>query len=418
MESVRDPADSGRGVSGVGKTPFGAVRFSLIVLTGGDFPVRTSFALGETLEPIRTFLSTRESRAYVAMERANRMLQPQLLAKSDFGSTAIEVRGDTVKTTSLVNRFYDLPLGWRLSNSTRDLIARQSGRYWDCDPNEAFEQTVSGWPATDCIQVLVHHELNRSLKSAGEEAALVAAARRVFNKKSKPRLDHQALIRCYRKKAIPNMTVAQSRNLDALLRVWDENANWDQDLWLAYILGTVAHETGDFHFQSEQLPRTAGALSRLYPRIFPTAESAEPFVGKPEELMNRIYGPEGRGRALGNTEPGDGWRYRGRGMIEATGRYNYKKYGEMIGIDLEKWPDLMFVPEVGARVSTIPFFFPPQNFERFKNAFSGGTPDWTRLRRLVNGGTQGLDQVRAKTMIFSDCIAEAKLPATPLAQDD
>lgn len=415
MEPVRDPSNTGARESGVGKTPFGTVRFSLIVLSGGDFPVRSSFAFGETLEPIRAFLSTRESRAYVAIERANRVFQPRLLTTIDFGGTAIEVRSDAVKTTDLVSRFYDLPLGWRLSKNTRDLIALQSGQYWDCDANAAFEQTVAGWPATDCIQLLIHHELNHSVTSAGEEIAITTFARRIFNKNPQPRLDHQAVIRCYRNKAIRYMTVAQSRNLDALLKVWDENKQWDQDLWLAYLLGTVAVETGDFRFRSEQVPGNAAMLSRLYPKVFPTAESAEPFVGKPEELMNRIYGPEGLGPSLGNTEPGDGWRYRGRGMIEATGRYNYRRYGKTIGIDLERWPDLMYVPEVGARVATIPFFYGARNFERFREAFRGAQPDWELLRRLVNGSTGALEQVRGKTMVFADCIAQAKALVSSVA---
>ena len=136
------------------------------MLSGGGFPVRGSFALGETLEPVRTFLSTRESRAYAAIERANRTLQPQSIATVELGDLPIPVMANVVKTTSLTNRFYDMPLGWTLSDRTRDIIARQSGRYWDCDPDENFEQT-GGFPATDCIQLLVHHELNRSLAEAG-----------------------------------------------------------------------------------------------------------------------------------------------------------------------------------------------------------------------------------------------------------
>ncbi len=378
MESIRDPADTGRRISGVGKTPFGTVRFSLIVLSGGDFPVRSSFALGETLEPIRTFLSTRESRAYVAIERANRTLQPMQLAKQQFGDKSITVQGNTVKTTSLVSRFYDLPLGWRLSDRTRQVIAWQSGRFWDCDPNEKFEPSVTGWPATDCIQLLIHHELSKSLGAGGEEAAYVAYARGIFNGKTKPRLNHQALIRCYRDKALKTMTVVQSRNLDALLSVWDENEQWEDDFWLAYVLGTIAHETANFRAKVE---RTT------------------------EAQANQRYG----GR-MGNTEPGDGWRYRGRGMIQLTGRTNFRNTGKTLGIDLEAIPKLMEVPEVSAR-GAVSFFFGGVNQARVRNAMKENPPNWTALRRIVNGGTQGLQDVRAKTEIFQACIAQAKMPA-------
>ena len=384
MEPVRPPGDEGRPIGNVGKTPFGKVRLNLIVLSGGDFPVRGSFALGETLEPVRTFLSTRESRAYVAIERANRTLQPQSIAAFKHGDVSIDVKAKAVRTTSLTNRFYDMPLGWTLSDKTRDIIARQSGRYWDCDPNENFEQTVSSFPATDCIQRIVYHELTKSLPAAGEEAGRVAFARRFFNAKAPPRLNHQALIGCYRDKALKNMSLGQSRNLQAILKVWDEHTEWSEDLWLAYVLGTVAHESGDFRFQTE--------------------------FGSEAALNARYAG------RLGNTEPGDGWRYRGRGLILITGRNNYRRSGQAIGIDLEALPDLMTIPDVSARAATTSFFFRKGNLERFQRATSEGRPNWAQLRTIVGGGPTGADRVRDKAIVFLDCIKHAK--EKPALDDD
>lgn len=385
VESLRKGAEStpdkpNPGLSGTANTPFGAVRFNLIVLSGGDYPVRSSFALGESLEPIRTFLSTRESRAYVAIEHANRTFPPRLLRGTQLGEAAVAVTAAAVRRTKLINRFYDLPLGWALADRTRDIISRQSGRYWDCDPDERFEPTLNGFPSADCIQLLVHYELSNSLGQASEDLALSSYARHLFETNAPPRIPHQPLISCYRDKVLSNMTLTQSRDLDALLKVWDNNPQWDQDFYLAYILGTVAHESGNFSYQSEVIT---------------------------EEAANQRYGRT-RGVALGNTQPEDPWRYRGRGMIQLTGRANYRSSGNRIGVDLERWPDLLFVPEVGARVATVGFFFTPSNLERLKRQISGPSPNWAALRRIVNGGLTGTDDVRNKTNVFAGCIAQAK----------
>ncbi len=91
---------------------------------------------------------------------------------------------------------------------------------------------------------------------------------------------------------------------------------------------------------------------------------------------------EGRGD-LGNTEPGDGVRYHGRGFIQLTGRANYRWYGHAIGVPLEDQPDLALQPDVAARVFAKYF-----SDRAVHHAAQDG--DWTEVRRKVNGGTNGL----------------------------
>src|SRR5215216_4741574 len=91
---------------------------------------------------------------------------------------------------------------------------------------------------------------------------------------------------------------------------------------------------------------------------------------------------EGRGD-LGNTEPGDGVRYHGRGFIQLTGRANYRWYGRALGLPLEDDPDLALDPAVAARVFARYF-----SDRAVHLAAQGG--DWTAARRKVNGGTNGL----------------------------
>jgi predicted chitinase len=102
------------------------------------------------------------------------------------------------------------------------------------------------------------------------------------------------------------------------------------------------------------------------------------------------YGPESYfkqydGRvALGNTKPGDGYKYRGRGFIQITGRYNYTKYGERFGVDLINNPDLALDPTISAKI--LAAYFVDRGVAQAANA-----QDWRGVRRLVNGGYNGWD---------------------------
>lgn len=105
----------------------------------------------------------------------------------------------------------------------------------------------------------------------------------------------------------------------------------------------------------------------------------EKYNGTPEEYFARYDG-----RAdLGNTEPGDGMRYKGRGFIQLTGRANYQRYGAMLDIDLEGNPDLALQPSVAADVLAL--FFRDKHLDTL--AMTGG---WVTLRRRVNGGENGM----------------------------
>lgn len=358
METVSEPGNEGRRLSSVARIPGGGkVRFNLIVLSGGGFPVRGSFALGETLEPVRTFLSTRESRAYAAIERANRTLQPQSIATFKQFDPPVTVTANVVKTTSLTNQFYDMPLGWRLSERTRDIIARQSGRYWDCDPDENFEQT-GGFPATDCIQLLIHHELSQSLAAAGKGIGMAKYASSLFSA-GEPRFSHQRFIRCYRDRADPNMNLQQARNLEALLRVWDANPDWQEgkDAWLAYILAAAAERTGDFS-----------------------------------------------------------QRYALQLKVDRAAR---RRFGDLLGVDLQGMPELMLVPDIAARIAIVDYFFPEERFKKFEAAFATTPLDWVALRKLTGTSDAAAASIEQRMSRFLQCIVETKLsekPREPSAQ--
>jgi len=98
-----------------------------------------------------------------------------------------------------------------------------------------------------------------------------------------------------------------------------------------------------------------------------------------EEYFTRMY--EGR-EDLGNTEPGDGARYHGRGYIQLTGRANYRTYGDRLGLPLEDQPSLALQPSVAARV--LVEYFAQRGVDGAANR-----RDWKLVRRKVNGGLNG-----------------------------
>jgi hypothetical protein len=113
--------------------------------------------------------------------------------------------------------------------------------------------------------------------------------------------------------------------------------------------------------------------------------------------FTRMY--EGR-VDLGNTHPGDGARYHGRGFIQLTGRANYRSYGAALGVDLESEPDLALEPGIATRI--LVKFMTDRN--RHASAVAG---DWRTVRLRVNGGFNGWDTFIAAVGAYQS-IARAK----------
>ncbi|WP_075214675.1 peptidoglycan-binding protein [Mongoliimonas terrestris] len=111
----------------------------------------------------------------------------------------------------------------------------------------------------------------------------------------------------------------------------------DSETRLAFFLAQTAYETGPHVRLEENLTyRTAARILEVWPKRFADEADAAPFVRNKEALADRVYGNRAD---LGNDQPGDGWRYRGRGLIQITGKANYREVGEAIGIDLVANPD-------------------------------------------------------------------------------
>lgn len=144
----------------------------------------------------------------------------------------------------------------------------------------------------------------------------------------------------------------------------------------AHFVSQVLHESGGLRYLAENLNYSAERLCAVWPKRFPNADRARPYAHDPEKLANYVYA----GR-MGNTEPGDGWKYFGRGLIQITGRSNYALMQELTGLQTLDDPDLLCEPGP-ALLSAV--------------AWWGETvPDAENLSvdqvtRRVNGGLNGL----------------------------
>jgi putative chitinase len=144
-------------------------------------------------------------------------------------------------------------------------------------------------------------------------------------------------------------------------------------------IGQCQHESNNFKSLEENLHYSAAGLMRTWPSRFPSADVAEQFANNPEKIANKVYA----GR-MGNTEDGDGWAYHGRGLIQLTGKDNYRNCGEGIGMDLISNPELLLQPK-GAALSAGWFWG-----KRGLNALSD-SQDYETMTKRINGGTLGLD---------------------------
>ena len=154
-------------------------------------------------------------------------------------------------------------------------------------------------------------------------------------------------------------------------------------LRLAHFLAQAGHESGGFKAVTENLNYGAKGLRSIFGKYFPTDAKALEYERKPEKIANLVYG-----NRLGNgAEPsGEGFRFRGRGYIQLTGKANYQAFDKVVSEDLIANPDLVATkyPLLSAA-----WFFHKNGLHKI--ADEGATEAVvTKVTKRVNGGTIGL----------------------------
>lgn len=148
----------------------------------------------------------------------------------------------------------------------------------------------------------------------------------------------------------------------------------------AAFIGQCGHESGNFRVLEENLNYSAERLMKIWPKRFPTLESAQPYHRNPRKIANKVYS-----NRMGNRDEAsdDGWRFRGSGWLQLTGHDNFYHAGKKIGEDFVMNPDLVRTPKFAAL--TAGWFWATHNCNQLAEA-----QDWANLTKRINGGTIGL----------------------------
>jgi len=153
---------------------------------------------------------------------------------------------------------------------------------------------------------------------------------------------------------------------------------------LAHFLSQVAHESGNFKLVNENLNYSSKGLMAIFKKYFPTEALAAAFERKPEKIANKVYASR---MGNGNEASGEGFKFRGRGYIQLTGKDNYKAFSDFIGEDCVANPDLVATKYP---LTSAAFFFHKNKL--WDICDKGHSHDVvTAVTKRVNGGTIGLE---------------------------
>jgi putative chitinase len=162
------------------------------------------------------------------------------------------------------------------------------------------------------------------------------------------------------------------------------------DQRIAGFISQCAHESMDFTAMSENLNYREETLNKVFPRYFgPGKRNAAEYARNPEKIANYVYMDEFRTSKLGNTQPGDGWRFRGRGLKQLTGRDNYTRFAKDYNMTAEEAAVWVETKE-GALASALWFW----NTNKLNPIADTGNV--AALTKKINGGDIGLADRQAR----------------------
>ena len=166
----------------------------------------------------------------------------------------------------------------------------------------------------------------------------------------------------------------------------------------AHFFAQTAHESGNFKAFSENLNYGAKGLLGIFKKYFPTQEKALLYERKPEKIANVVYASR---MGNGDEASGEGWKFRGRGALQLTGKENYKAFSDYL-----KKPEIMTNPDLVATefsFESAMFFF---DKNKLWSICDEGVNDASilKLTKRINGGTHGLEDRTQKTKKYYEYV--------------
>jgi putative chitinase len=189
-------------------------------------------------------------------------------------------------------------------------------------------------------------------------------------------------------------------------------------LRIAGFMAQCSHESSDFTALEENLNYSEKALNSVFGRYFgPGKRDAKEYARNPEKIANYVYQDEFRSKqgAMGNVNDGDGWRFRGRGIKQLTGRNNYTAFGKTVGMSADEAAE--YVATKKGALESACWFWATNNIDRYADA-----DDIVGMTKRINGGTIGLDDrkarySRAKAILGGASVSTTQRSATSSNKD-
>ncbi|HEY0120538.1 MAG TPA: hypothetical protein VGC14_02055 [Rhizobium sp.] len=172
---------------------------------------------------------------------------------------------------------------------------------------------------------------------------------------------------------------------------------------VSYVLATPMIETGGtFQPIIENLNYSEQGLRNTFPKYFSPAD-AKAYARQPERIANRAYANR---MGNGNEASGDGWRYRGRGYCQITGRNNYVRFSTILGLDLDANPDLARQDDIAAKIIVVGMRDGIFTGKKLGDYFTQESSDWINARRIINSLDRAND-IAAYAKLFNAALLGA-----------
>lgn len=191
------------------------------------------------------------------------------------------------------------------------------------------------------------------------------------------------------KRAVPNLTSENAGKYIIALNETLQRYNINTPLRVAHFLSQAGHESASFSVMSENLNYSVKGLMDVFRKYFDSEQKARQYARQPQKIANKVYANR---LGNGNEASGDGWRYRGKGCIQITGKINHELYGKNIGVDFVSNPELLLsLPYV---IDCAGWYFSVMNLLPVCD-----NDNVKVLTRKINGGYHGYDDRVKRLMI-------------------